>query len=71
MSKKFVSPHDCGDCEWLAFETEGDVVLCNECGFEGREGCTLQEVEDDDGQPDWAQEWEDFGEVYDDEPNYI
>ena len=25
----------------------------------------------DDGQPDWAQEWEDFGEVYDDEPNYI
>lgn len=25
----------------------------------------------DEGQPDWAQEWEDFGEVYDDEPNYI
>ena len=25
----------------------------------------------DDGQPDWAQEWEDFGEVYDDEPDYI
>lgn len=25
----------------------------------------------DDGQPDWAQEWEDFGEVYDDDPTYI
>ena len=25
----------------------------------------------DEGQPDWAQEWEDFGEVYDDAPEYI
>ena len=25
----------------------------------------------DEGQPDWAQEWEDFGEVYDDCPEYI
>lgn len=25
----------------------------------------------DDGQPSWEQEWEDFGEVYDDEPTYI
>ena len=24
-----------------------------------------------DGQPSWEQEWEDFGEVYDDEPAYI
>ncbi len=23
-----------------------------------------------DGQPSWEQEWEDFGEVYDDEPAY-
>jgi len=27
--------------------------------------------EQDEGQPDWQQEWEDFGEVYDDEPNYL
>ena len=27
--------------------------------------------EEDDGQPSWEQEWEDFGEVYDDEPNTI
>ena len=26
---------------------------------------------EDDGQPNWEQEWEDFGEVYDDEPTYI
>lgn len=25
----------------------------------------------DDGQPTWEQEWQDFGEVYDDEPNSI
>jgi len=31
---------------------------------------TLME-ERDEGQPDWQQEWEDFGEVYDDEPNYL
>ena len=24
-----------------------------------------------DGQPSWEQEWSDFGEVYDDEPQYI
>lgn len=26
---------------------------------------------DDEGQPSWEQEWQDFGEVYDDEPTYI
>ena len=46
---------------WIAHETDGDFVVCPECSAEW----------DDDGQPDWAQEWEDFGEVYDDEPNYI
>lgn len=25
----------------------------------------------DDGQPSWEQEWEDFGEVYSDEPDYL
>lgn len=26
---------------------------------------------ENDGQPSWEQEWQDFGEVYDDEPNYL
>ena len=28
---------------------------------------TSEEEEEDDGQPSWEQEWEDFGEVYSDE----
>ena len=27
--------------------------------------------EESDGQPSWEQEWEDFGEVYDDDPQSI
>tara|TARA_A100001388_G_scaffold277568_1_gene269544 strand:- start:2661 stop:2837 length:177 start_codon:yes stop_codon:yes gene_type:complete len=30
-----------------------------------------QEELKQDGQPDWEQEWSDFGEVYDDDPTYI
>ena len=30
-----------------------------------------QEELKQDGQPDWQQEWSDFGEVYDDDPTYI
>jgi hypothetical protein len=29
------------------------------------------ETDYSDGQPTWEQEWQDFGEVYDDEPNSI
>jgi len=32
---------------------------------------TIMEERDYEKQPDWQQEWEDFGEVYDDEPNYL
>tara|TARA_Y100000389_G_C17217690_1_gene391739 strand:- start:189 stop:377 length:189 start_codon:yes stop_codon:yes gene_type:complete len=46
----------CDDCEYLAKETEGEIKICPECSAENEE----------DGQPDWHQEWEDFGEVYDD-----
>ena len=55
MPKKFIPATDgCADCEYIANETEGDITICPECSGE------------DDGQPDWYQEWEDFGEVYDD-----
>jgi len=33
--------------------------------------CYCYNKEQDDGQPDWHQEWEDFGEVYSDKPNNI
>jgi len=31
----------------------------------------LNRHEEDDGQPSWEQEWEDFGEVYDDDPQSL
>jgi len=33
-----------------------DMLDCNEL--------SSRFMEEDDGQPDWAQEWEDFGECY-------
>ena len=60
MPKKFVpATEGCADCEYIAKETEGDITICPECSGE------------DDGQPDWYQEWEDFGEVYDDSYDLI
>jgi hypothetical protein len=41
--------HDgCDDCQWIANETDGEFLICDECSWE------------DDGQPDEAQEWHDF-----------
>lgn len=36
----------CDDCQWMASETDGEILICPECDF--------------DGQPDAAQEWADF-----------
>lgn len=51
MSKKWEThgQEGCDDCQWIAAETDGDILICQECDFEA-----------DDGQPDWAQEWHDF-----------
>jgi len=71
MAEQYVSPHDCSECEYLAHESDGNFTTCNECAMENLPGASLKHVEADDGQPSWEQEWQDFGEVYDDEPNYI
>jgi len=42
----------CDDCQWLAHETDGEWLICDECHW------VLHG--EDDGQPDWAQEWHDF-----------
>ena len=39
----------CDDCQWIAHETDGDILICPECDGDVH-----------DGQPDWAQEWHDF-----------
>jgi len=49
---KTLGQEGCADCEWLADETDGDMLICRECDFE------LNGY--DDGQPDEAQEWHDF-----------
>ena len=41
----------CDDCQWIANETDGDILICQECDWE---------LAGPDGQPDWAQEWHDF-----------
>ena len=41
----------CADCDWLAAETDGEILICQECEHD---------LLDDEGQPDWAQEWHDF-----------
>ena len=35
MSKyKTQGQEDCADCEWLAEETDGQTLICNECALE-------------------------------------
>ena len=41
----------CDDCQWMAHETDGEIRICQECEHD---------MLDDEGQPDWAQEWHDF-----------
>jgi hypothetical protein len=52
--KKFhtTGQEGCDDCQWLANETDGEWLCCDECDW------VLNG--EDDGQPDWAQEWHDF-----------
>ena len=51
---------------WVAIENDwvGGIV-CVDCAHSD------YLPPEDDGQPSWEQEWQDFGEVYDDEPNTI
>lgn len=28
---------DCADCEWLAKETDGEILICDECAHDLRE----------------------------------
>lgn len=38
MSKyKTQGQEDCADCEWLAEETDGQTLICNECAIESDE----------------------------------
>lgn len=39
----------------------------DEVDYESNDNAYAEEEEEDDGQPTWEQEWEDYGEVYSDE----
>ena len=44
--------------KYMSVDDVEDMLDCNELSDR------LMEDEEDDGQPDWHQEWEDFGECY-------
>ena len=51
-----------------SFETRAEAEeMRNEYNLAYGGGVTVEYMEEDDGQPSWEQEWEDFGEVYSDE----
>ena len=43
--------------KYMSTDDVADMLDCNELSERFME-------DEDDGQPDWAQEWEDFGECY-------
>ena len=50
------------------FETRAEAEsMRDEYNMSYGGGVTVEYSEEDDGQPSWEQEWEDFGEVYSDE----
>jgi len=46
------------------YSREDVALMVESCEYELGEDY----IDEDDGQPSWEQEWEDFGEVYDDDP---
>ena len=47
--------------KYMSVDDVEDMLDCNELSDRFMED---DEVDEDDGQPDWHQEWEDFGECY-------
>ena len=45
--------------KYMSVDDVEDMLDCNELSDR------FMEDDEDDGQPDWHQEWEDFGECYD------
>jgi hypothetical protein len=46
--------------KYMSTDDVADMLDCNELSSRFRD----EDDYEDDGQPDWAQEWEDFGECY-------
>jgi len=63
-TKKSILGYQCTECNMYCKPDQMSARNPNVC-FD------CDPTVEDDGQPSWEQEWIDFGEVYDDDPNTI
>ena len=54
--------------KYMSTDDVADMLDCNELSSRFMDEDLEEE---DDGQPDWAQEWEDFGECYEQHSQYF
>ena len=50
--------------KYMSTDDVADMLDCNELSSRFRDDDLDEEDYEDDGQPTWEQEWEDFGECY-------
>ena len=50
--------------KYMSTDDVADMLDCNELSSRFRDDDLDEEDYEDDGQPSWEQEWEDFGECY-------
>ena len=50
--------------KYMSTDDVADMLDCNELSSRFRDDDLHEEDYEDDGQPTWEQEWEDFGECY-------
>ena len=50
--------------KYMSTDDVADMLDCNELSDRFRDDDGDEEDYEDDGQPSWEQEWEDFGECY-------
>ena len=50
--------------KYMSTDDVADMLDCNELSDRFRDDDGDEEEWEDDGQPSWEQEWEDFGECY-------
>ena len=74
---QFLTESECrdviGELAWKIKDTlsSRQIDILEECENRVQEDKVESYDDFDDGQPDWEQEWADFGEVYDDSYNCI
>lgn len=57
MAKKYITQgyDDCDDCQWIADETDGDILICNDCEHDMENEISFQRqylMDEDQHHPD-------------------